>query len=802
VKNFGDEFVSRVFPQRFTVAKKQTALVCHGFGSVKFVRSLGLVIGMILAATFAQAQITLTWNDNSSNENGFKIERSIDGASYAQIAVVGENVSTYEDVTVVDSQTYTYRVRAFNEYGNSGYSNAATGSSGTTSTTESDTVAISFSGLQGGVYEPGQSDAFQVVVDGAKSPVESVQFFVNGTIVSTELQDPYDFSFQPTTEGRYTLKVMVTTELGVYEKSVDVAVEERVNTFPTISGLSDISIQEVESSEIIEFVIGDAETSSDSLVVEASSSNTTLLPNASIVLSGSGSLRSLVITAPENAVGEVTITVSVSDGAASSDQSFVVSIASLSAPSVSQIPDIELFEGDSVEPLSFVVEDVETPAEELLVTASSSNELLLPESAIVISGTGSNRTISVAPIDQIVGEALVNVIVNDGTSVANESFKVLVKPPEPVILQEPEDVEELNGGITAFSLVAQGKPDLTYQWFFNDNPIPGSNQASHLLEGVSSQDEGVYKVQVSNAYGATQSRSARLTVQSSITVAKRNILSTTNESGQIVLSVEESGDNLKYQWYAGASGDKSNPIDGATGPSYSPGETIEGTEYWVEVTVDSGSTSNVDAAQSDTFVVEPVALELDRYFFGEFTGGTSGKFGLYVRSDNTAVFLGHIESRKSIIASVSLDIKEDGSFNHRSREFGWINGVVGENSVSGGVAKKDLTFSGDLSLLNGVTGAIAGFYDGVITNTSDGQTFVLAGPNGEAYVISGSGSDYSGYEGTVSEDGQISVAVLEEEYLSLRIEADSHTLSGTTLIDSEEQEILGQSENMDTESEL
>ena len=49
-----------------------------------------------------------------------------------------------------------------------------------------------------------------------------MQFFLNGAIVSTELQDPYDFTFQLTAEVTYVLKAMVTTDLGVYESSAKV----------------------------------------------------------------------------------------------------------------------------------------------------------------------------------------------------------------------------------------------------------------------------------------------------------------------------------------------------------------------------------------------------------------------------------------------------------------------------------------------------------------------------------------------------------------------------------------------------
>ena len=287
-------------------------------------------------------------------------------------------------------------------------------------------------------------------------------------------------------------------------------------------------------------------------------------------------MRTIAIAAPEGSQGDVVVTITVSDGEASVSQSFLVSLVGLTAPTISEIPDIKLYQGDSPEPIALVVEDAETPAEGLMVTATSSNESLLPQSAIAIAGTGSNRSISLAPVDQAVGEALITVVADDGTSTGSESFWVVVSSGAPVILKEPVDLVELNGGITAFSVEAGGKPELSYQWFFNENPIAGANQASYLIEGVSNLDAGSYKAQISNPYGAVESRSATLTVQSSITDTQSTIVSNTDESGQLVLSVQEGGDNLKYQWYAGESGDKSNPIEGATSSSFAPGDALEG----------------------------------------------------------------------------------------------------------------------------------------------------------------------------------------------------------------------------------
>jgi hypothetical protein len=66
----------------------------------------------------------LSWGDNSDNESGFKIDRKAGaGGSYAQIAVVGINVTTYRDQGLIESTTYYYRVRSYNDVGHSPYSN-------------------------------------------------------------------------------------------------------------------------------------------------------------------------------------------------------------------------------------------------------------------------------------------------------------------------------------------------------------------------------------------------------------------------------------------------------------------------------------------------------------------------------------------------------------------------------------------------------------------------------------------------------------------------------------------------------
>ncbi|MGE0822341.1 MAG: Ig-like domain-containing protein [Candidatus Binatia bacterium] len=71
-------------------------------------------------------QVDLTWTDNATNEASCSIERSLDGATFTEIATVGPNVTEYSDTNGLDSKTrYYYQVRAYNSGGYSSYSNTA-----------------------------------------------------------------------------------------------------------------------------------------------------------------------------------------------------------------------------------------------------------------------------------------------------------------------------------------------------------------------------------------------------------------------------------------------------------------------------------------------------------------------------------------------------------------------------------------------------------------------------------------------------------------------------------------------------
>jgi hypothetical protein len=77
----------------------------------------------LTATAVSAAQINVSWQDNSGDETGFKIERRSGADAYAQIATTNANSNTYNDTSLSPSTTYYYRVKAYNTNGDSTYSN-------------------------------------------------------------------------------------------------------------------------------------------------------------------------------------------------------------------------------------------------------------------------------------------------------------------------------------------------------------------------------------------------------------------------------------------------------------------------------------------------------------------------------------------------------------------------------------------------------------------------------------------------------------------------------------------------------
>ena len=105
-----------------------------------------------------------------------------------------------------------------------------------------------------------------------------------------------------------------------------------VNDAPTITAIADQSTAEDTPTSAIAFTVGDVETAAGSLTVTGSSSNPTLVPNGNITFGGSGANRTVTVSPAANQSGTTTITVTVSDGSATTPEAFVLTVNAVNDP--------------------------------------------------------------------------------------------------------------------------------------------------------------------------------------------------------------------------------------------------------------------------------------------------------------------------------------------------------------------------------------------------------------------------------------------------------------------------------------
>ena len=101
-------------------------------------------------------------------------------------------------------------------------------------------------------------------------------------------------------------------------------------------------------------------------------------------------------------------------------------------PSISGLVPVSIPASSNTGPLPFLVSDVETAANDLTVTATSSNPTLVPNNPanLTLGGSGANRTLTVTPATSQEGTASIEVVVTDGNSeTATNTFIVTVGLP-------------------------------------------------------------------------------------------------------------------------------------------------------------------------------------------------------------------------------------------------------------------------------------------------------------------------------------------------------------------------------------
>ena len=161
----------------------------------------------LTANAVSSSQIDLTWSDNSTDETGFKIERSTDGTNFTEISTTGPDVTGYSDTGLSASTTYHYQVRAYNGNGDSNYSNSA---NATTSGAGGNPTTMHVESIVAGTENAGQGNkrgkVTIVIHDDQGNPVDGAQ--VDGTFTGD-----FNESASGTTDASGTVDLVTTATL-------------------------------------------------------------------------------------------------------------------------------------------------------------------------------------------------------------------------------------------------------------------------------------------------------------------------------------------------------------------------------------------------------------------------------------------------------------------------------------------------------------------------------------------------------------------------------------------------------------
>jgi len=180
-------------------------------------------------------------------------------------------------------------------------------------------------------------------------------------------------------------------------------------------------------------------------------------------------------------------------------------------PTISSLPSLTLQEDTPSQLMSFNVNDVETPASALTVTATSSNTTLINPAGILLGGTGNLRTIRLQPAPNQVGTADITVQVSDGSSSASQVLRLTVLPVNdpPVLLPVGNRTVTERTAVTINVLAIDADlPNDTLTFTLLQGPVGASmDSASGIIQWFPTEQQGgttfTFQASVRDAVGLT-----------------------------------------------------------------------------------------------------------------------------------------------------------------------------------------------------------------------------------------------------------------------------------------------------------
>ncbi len=407
----------------------------------------------LAASTVSSGQISLSWNDNSNNESGFKIERKQGSGSYSQVGTASG--SSFTDSGLSASTSYTYKVRAYNSAGNSAYTGEASATTNAPEPCSSNNLVTNgefdnalsgwsaYSGQNGSVATTsvvtngglsGTNSAFTDISNGGSVGSSDIQLWNNVSLVSGKT---YEVKYKAKAASNRTMRVQLHQEGGGWtgygEHTINLTTSSADYTF-------EVTMSTTDSNARLNFFLGGSSANVwiDGVVVSEKCANTIIptsvsisgCPSSSVTVGGAVNLDETV--APSNATDKnVTWSSSNTSVATVSNSGLVTAVAAGSATiTVTTVSGSKTATCDvTVVPAVVVPTSVSVsgcPGSNLEIGATANlDETVLPSNATDKSVTWSSSNNSVATVSNTglvtavaAGSATITVTTNSGSKTA------------------------------------------------------------------------------------------------------------------------------------------------------------------------------------------------------------------------------------------------------------------------------------------------------------------------------------------------------------------------------------------------
>ena len=126
----------------------------------------------------------------------------------------------------------------------------------------------------------------------------------------------------------------------------------------------------------------------------------------------------------------------------------------------------------------------------------------------------TNSTFSLTNVSGANSGTYFVVVSNEFGMVRSGSLQVTVL--DPLIVGGAPSQSVHHGGTVNFYVLAQGTPPFWYQWYKDEEPLPGRTDWQLVLTNIGSGDVGKYFATVTNAYGSTPSSVVELRLDSTV----------------------------------------------------------------------------------------------------------------------------------------------------------------------------------------------------------------------------------------------------------------------------------------------